>query len=139
MRVAADTNIIVSGLLWHGAPRQTLDAARDGLIDLFTSAVLLAELEDVLGRRKFAERLKSSQVTARELVLGYAALVTLVAPGPIPSVILEDPEDDAVLACAIAAQAQIIVTGDTHLLQFKEYEGIPIRTAAELLAQLASR
>jgi len=48
MRVVADTNIVVSGLLWKGNPRRLLDAARDGTIDLFTSAVLLTELEDVL-------------------------------------------------------------------------------------------
>ena len=58
MGIVADTNTVVSGLLWHGAPRQVLDNARSGKIKLFTSAVSLAELEDVLGRKKLAERLK---------------------------------------------------------------------------------
>ena len=53
MRVVADTNIIISGIFWRGAPRQTLEAAHSGVIDLFTSAVLLAELEDALNRHKF--------------------------------------------------------------------------------------
>ena len=47
MRVVADTNIVVSGLLWRGSPRRVLDAARDSVIELFTSAELLAELEGV--------------------------------------------------------------------------------------------
>ena len=51
MRVVVDTNTIVSGLFWHGAPRRVLDAARTGRIQLFTSPVLLAELEDVLSRK----------------------------------------------------------------------------------------
>jgi putative PIN family toxin of toxin-antitoxin system len=52
MRVVADTNIVVSGLLWRGGPRQILDAARDGVIELFTSGALLDELEEVLTREK---------------------------------------------------------------------------------------
>jgi len=58
MQVVADTNIVVSGLLWRGNPRQILDAARDGIIGLFTSAMLLEELEDVLSREKFAALLQ---------------------------------------------------------------------------------
>jgi putative PIN family toxin of toxin-antitoxin system len=54
MRVVADTNVVVSGLLWRGNPRRVLDAARDGIIELFTSIVLLEELEDVLSRERFA-------------------------------------------------------------------------------------
>jgi len=50
MRIVADTNIVVSALLWRGNPRRLLDAARDGIIELFTSAVLLEELEEVLSR-----------------------------------------------------------------------------------------
>ena len=65
MRVVADTNIIVSGLLWKGNPRRVLEAARDGTIDLFTSAVLLTELEVVLDRQKFAHRLESAGVFPR--------------------------------------------------------------------------
>lgn len=54
MRAVADTNVVVSGLLWHGPPRQVLDAARNGVVSLFTSAELLAELEEVLSRESFA-------------------------------------------------------------------------------------
>lgn len=96
----ADTNIVVSGLLWRGKPRRVLDAARDGIIELFTSTGLLKELEDVLGREKFAPRLVAAQVTAHELMLGYAALAMAVDAPSIEPVILADPDDDAVLACA---------------------------------------
>jgi len=118
MRVVADTNIVVSGLLWKGNPRRVLDAARNDTIDLFTSAVLLTELEDVLNRKKFAQRLTSACVSPRELVLGYAALAGVTQPAYLEPVILADPDDDAVLACAIAAEAEIIVSGDSHLLDW---------------------
>ena len=138
MRVVADTNTVVSGLLWHGAPRQVLDAAREGTIQLFTSKVLLAELTDVLGRGKFAERLKRARVQPSDLVLGFTALATVIEPAPTRAVILADPDDDVVLACAIAAQARAIVSGDSHLLDLKEYSKIPVLTASELLAQISS-
>lgn len=137
MRVVADTNIIVSGLLWKGNPRRVLDAARDGKIDLFTSAVLLTELEDVLNREKFAPRLTSAEVSPHELVLGYAALASVIQPANIEPVILADPDDDAVLACAVTAQAEIIVSGDSHLLGLSQYRDIRILTAAELAMKVS--
>jgi putative PIN family toxin of toxin-antitoxin system len=137
MRVVADTNTIVSGLLWQGAPRRVLDAAHVGVIDLFTSAILLAELEDVLGRDKFVQRLSQANVTGHELILGYAALATLVTPVAIDPVVIADPDDDAVLACAVAAHAEVIVSGDSHLLSLQGYEGIYIFTAANLLIRIS--
>jgi uncharacterized protein len=139
MRVVADTNIVVSGLLWRGNPRYLMDAAREGAIDLFTSAVLLAELEDVLGRERFAQRLTAAEVTANSLVMGYAALASVVQSASIAPVVLADPDDDAVLACAVGAQAAVIVSGDSHLLGLKSYRGMPIQTASELIEKLSSR
>ena len=55
MRVVADTNVVLSGLLWHGLTRELLHAARQGTVELFTSGALLAELEEVLQREKFLE------------------------------------------------------------------------------------
>ena len=136
MRVVAATNIIVSGLLWRGLPRRVLDAARDDIIELFTSVVLLDELEDVLSREKFAKRLEGTNVTAHELVMGYAALATVIEVEPIEPVILADTDDDAVIACALAGQCEVITSGDSHLLDLKQHQSIRILTAAELLAEL---
>lgn len=135
MRVVADTNTIVSGLLWHGAPRQILDAARAGRIELFTTAVLLAELEDVLHSKKLEQCLALAGLKPKDLVLGYAALAIIVECAAIEPVIREDPEDDAVLGCAVAACAEAIVSGDSHLLKLKQFRNIPILTADELLTK----
>ena len=136
MRIVADTNTVVSGLLWMGNSRQVLEMARRGTIYLFTSAHLLAELEDVLSRDKFAYRLTSADVTVQDLVLGYAALASIIEPATIEPVILADQDDDAVLACAVAAQADVIVSGDSHLLNLKQYGDIHIITAAQLLKEI---
>src|SRR5688572_21572279 len=137
MRVVAYTNIVVSGLLWRGNPRRVLDMARAGKIDLFTSAILLAELEDVLSREKFAWRLASANVTPHELVLGYAALASVIEPAIIGRVILADPDDDAVIACAVAVQGEAIVSGDSHLLDLKHYGDTRVLTAAELVEEIS--
>jgi putative PIN family toxin of toxin-antitoxin system len=137
MRTVPDTNIVVSGLLWRGNPRRILDAARDGIIELYTSPVLLEELEDVLIREKFAERLKAAGITVQELVEGYSALAMVIDAEPIEPVIIRDPDDDAVLACAITAEAEIIVSGDDDLLHLKEHQGIRILTATKFLAELS--
>ena len=136
MRVVADTNIVVSGLMWRGNPRRILDAARAGDLTLVTTGALLAELEDVLGREKFAERLAAAGVAIRDLVLGYAALASVIESAEIEPVVLVDPDDDAVIACAVAGNSEVIVSGDSDLLDLNQYRGIRIITAAELVAEI---
>jgi putative PIN family toxin of toxin-antitoxin system len=133
MRAVADTNVVVSGLLWSGPSRRVLDRARAGAIDLFTSPELLSELEEVLSRRKFSQRLALAGVEPRELVLGYAALARVILPLEISPVIERDPDDDAVLACALTIRAEVIISGDRHLLDLKEHQGIRIVTASAFL------
>jgi putative PIN family toxin of toxin-antitoxin system len=116
-----------------------LDFARAGSLQLYTTAALLAELDEVLQRPKFAQRLSLVGVTSHTLILGYAALARLVEPAVIAPVILADPDDDAVLACAVAVHAEIIVSGDSHLLDLKKYAEIPIVTAAQLLTRIKSK
>ena len=117
-------------------PRQILDAARNGIIELFTSPMLLEELEEVLTRPKFGAMLEAADVTAHELVLGYAALTTVIEVDQIEPVILADRDDDDVLACALTAQGDVIVSGDSHLLDLKQHHAIRILREAELLAEI---
>jgi putative PIN family toxin of toxin-antitoxin system len=135
MHVVLDTNTVISGLLWHGPPRQIFTLAREGKIRLFTTSALLEELSDVLHREKFVARLALTNLTPAQLIVGYAALATRIEPFRIPPTIIADPDDDAVLACALAAEAKIIVSGDHHLLQLQQYEKIEIMRATEFLSK----
>ncbi len=136
MKIVLDTNTVISGLLWKGAPRQILDLARSGSLTLFTSPELLAELANVLERKKFSARLALAETNVDELVYGYAALAQTIRPAKIKPMIKVDPDDDKVLACAKAAKAEVITSGDDHLLNLKEYEGIRILTVNQLLAEV---
>lgn len=131
MRLVLDTNTAISGLLWHGTPGKLIDAARAKSVSLCTSAALLAELRGVLAREKFAKQLETRGLNAIEVFDGYAALTAIVVPAIIQPTIVNDPSDDAVLACALGAKAEIIVSGDRHLLDLKEHRGIRVVTAAE--------
>jgi putative PIN family toxin of toxin-antitoxin system len=137
VRVVADTNTVVSAFLWGGPPAQLLESARAERITLFSSAVLIAELEDVLGRQKFTARIAQVGSSVPELLAGYRALSTLVRPATLAAPVSRDPDDDHVLACALAAKAELIVSGDKrHLLILGEYQGIPIRTVSDALSRL---
>lgn len=136
MRAVADSNVVVSGLLWRGPSRALLDLAREGRIELFTSLELLGELLDVLGRPKFQPRLQLAAVAPIDLVVGYASLATRIHTREREPVIAEDPDDDAVLACALAAEADVIISGDRHLLALEVYRGITILTPRRALDSL---
>ena len=139
LRAVADTNTVVSGLLWQGAPRALLDAARSGQISLYTSAALLAELAEVLPRAKFAKRVAVAQMSVERLVRRYARLARSITPAEIKPTVLADTDDDAVIACALAAGVDLIVTGDKRLLNIKSHIGIPLVTVAEALRRLTER
>ena len=137
MRLVLDTNTAVSGLIWGGVPGQLIDAAVAAKVQLIASLPLLDELQAVLFRKKFAGQFAAQETTAGTLFEGYAALVQLVVPTEIRPVILADPDDDIVLATAVAGGADAIVSGDSHLLAIGEYCGMPIITPAAALSRLA--
>jgi putative PIN family toxin of toxin-antitoxin system len=124
LRAVVDTNVVVSGLLWKCAPRDLLAAARAGRLSLYTSAELLAELAEVLARAKFAKRVAAANMSAERLARRYARLARCVAPADIKPTVLADPDDDAVLACALAAAADLIVSGDQRVRNLKCASGM---------------
>ncbi len=131
MRLVLDTNTALSGLLWGGTPGRLIDAAEAGQVGLISSRALLAELQGVLSREKFVKQLAKRGLTVADVFDGHAALVTIVTPAVIAPTIMRDPADDQVLAAALAAQADLIVSGDAHLLDLKSFRGIGIVNAAD--------
>ncbi len=124
----------MSGFFWGSAPRLLLDAATEGRIELATSTALIDELADVISRAKFSRKLAERNLTPRGLLNRYAMLARRVTPASIRHTVMDDADDDAVLACALAAQADLIVSGDAHLRNLKRYHHMPILVAGEALA-----
>jgi putative PIN family toxin of toxin-antitoxin system len=133
-----DTNVLLSGLLWHGPPHALLVRARDGAVDLVLSPALIEELAEVLARPKFADILARTSRTPERILAELRRFVDVVAALPLPRPICRDPDDDEVLACALAARADLIVSGDDDLRVLGMFENIPIVGAAEALARIGS-
>jgi putative PIN family toxin of toxin-antitoxin system len=129
MRLVLDTNAVIAALLWHGPPRQLLEAAIDGRLGLATNQVLLDELKEALAYPKFAQRVAQQGTTIAQLVDQYTALANLAPAASISPTMIADPDDDAVLACGLAARADLVVSGDHALLNLKHYHGIAIVSA----------
>lgn len=139
MRIVLDTNIVLSALLWQGTPHHLLVAIRQQPgAQLYSSTALLEELADVLTRSSAAKRLALIGKSAREVLADYVEAIELVEPIDVPRVVAGDVDDDQVIAAAVAARAELIVSGDRkHLLPLGNHQGIAIVEASEALRRLA--
>ena len=135
MRFVVDTNILISAFFWGGVPGKVLDVAQRNDATLVTSEVLLTELLTVLQREKFAERLRRINRTPSQFLQNYRAMVEVVDVTPLAQPVCDDPDDDAILACAVSGVADVIVSGDDDLLRLKLYAAIPIIKPAQFLSQ----
>lgn len=133
MVVVADTNILISALLWNGQTTPVFHLVRDGKIQIAVNESLLDEFERVLSYSKFHQQFTKLGKTPSQIIQEFLEIAILVDDIPIPPTILEDLSDDRVLACAFAASASMIISGDQHLLKLKRWRGIPIVTARTFL------
>ena len=131
MRIVVDTNVIVSALVFGGLPRRIFEAVESGRCGFYHSADIESETRRVL-RAKFGwdeERLD------RYLPVLWR-LGERVMPRRRVNAVREDPDDNRILECALAADADTIVSGDGHLLRLGAFEGITILTPREFLRAL---
>ena len=135
LRIVLDTNTVISALLWGGKPGRVLNAVYSHHAKLCASPFLLREFSRTLAKRKFEERLNVLQASHAALENHYQKLVAVIEPEFVPEVILSHPPDNHILACALKAKADVIVSGDAHLKALKSYMGIPIVNSAGFLAE----
>lgn len=136
MRAVLDTNVLVSGLLWKGAPHSLLEHLRTGALTIVLSPVLLAELSEVLQRPKLAAIIERAGIDGVTVLADFRNVAEVIEPLPLSTPASRDRDDDAVLALAAAARVDVIVSGDDDLLALGSYSGIPILGPAAALRKL---
>ena len=137
MKLVVDTNTIISGSPWQGPPARLISAALGGQAQMFLSLPMLLELQETLQLPKFAQRLAGQGETPVSIAARFRAACREAVPARItPPAELRDPDDAHVLACAVSAEADAIVTGDKDLLTLGSFAGIPIVDATEALKRL---
>ena len=140
MRIVLDTNVVLSGLLWRGAPHDLLvTIGQRSSIHLYSSPALLEELADVLARPSATKRLALIDRSAHDVLADYVEAVELVEMANVPRVVGGDIDDDQVIAAAVAARADLLVSGDRkHLLPLDSHQGIDIVDAVEALRRITA-
>jgi uncharacterized protein len=134
-RVVLDTNVIVSAALWGGKPGQLVALATKGQISLYTSRFFLNELQNTLNKLKLQDPIARTGFDRASIFRNYLELTNLVRVREVVA-LSRDPDDDHLIACALAARADFIVTGDDDLLVLGSVDGIRILRVAEVLGEL---
>lgn len=132
MRVVPDTNVLVSAIVFGGPPGYLVELAAEGHLVLVLSPPLIDELREVL-RRKFG--FSDAAAYHAETLLRKISIV--VEPEREVAIIGRDPEDNRVLETALAGDADVIVSGDRHLLGLEKFGAVPIMSPRELLDKIA--
>ena len=128
-KVVIDTNIYISAIFWGGKPRKILDMGRDDRILIFTSSEIEGEIAEKL-RTKF--RLAKEEI--EQIISDFSTFTIPVKITNAIRAVLDDPDDDKFVECAVSCGADFIISGDKHLLNMKEYHGIKILRASECLS-----
>ena len=129
IKVILDTNILISAIVFGGRPRQVLEAAIKGKVQLVLTEEIIEEIKGVLEGKKFQYPKEITDL----IVLELEALAEIIKPKDRLTIIAKDPEDNLVLECAQQAKADFIVSRDTHLLEIKDFAGTRILTHDEFI------
>ena len=138
LRVVIDTNVIVSGILSRrGAPAELLNAWRERRFLLLSSPAIIAEVRAILQYPHFYKKYPLSDEEIEQIIslLEHDALL-LAGNANVTGSVTADPKDEIFLDCALIGQADVIVSGDHHLLELDVYRNIPIITTRQFLEQL---
>lgn len=132
MNVILDTNVFVAGVFFSGPPATILRAWRDGRITLVVSPQIIDEYRRVT--HELATQFPAVDPgPPLELLAVHARMVE--AP-PLPEVVCTDPTDDMFLACAIASNSRVVVSGDKALLRTSGYRSVEVITPRAFLSRL---
>lgn len=134
MKTVLDTNVIVSStVVPAGNAAEILKRLEEGLFELLISEEILAECRRALGYPRVCKRHRYTDEQIEQVLASIRQIATVVTPTVVLNVVAADPDDNRIFECAVAGGADYIVSGDAHLLDLQEFEGIPILPPAAFL------
>jgi hypothetical protein len=133
MKVVADTNVIISMLLWGKSLEQLFTLINRRQIILCFSPETIDELLRVIHYPDIAKQAEKLNINTEALLDKLLAASLIYYPNIKVNIITDDPSDNRLLEIALTAQAEYIISGDKHLLQLKQFHNIPIYRPAQFL------
>ena len=131
IKVVVDTNVMVSALLWEGKPHKLINLAEEKQIIPYATIETLTELEEVLQRKKFKERIGLLATSVDQLMFLVKTLVEIIDIEEVVFCVEADADDDIFLSCALNSKAKYVISGDAHLLDLKHLGEILIVSVME--------
>ena len=130
VKVVVDTNVVVSALLFGGAPGKLIGLWQSGAVKPVASKEIVDEYIRVLTYPKFKLSEEEINYLLYQEILPFFEIID-VQQGP--QIIEKDPQDDKFISCALKARAGYLISGDKHLLALKSYQKIKILSPAEFI------
>ena len=130
MKIVLDANIFISAAFWRGNPKEIINRVSMGKDTLFISNAIIAEVNSVFRKRKFhltEEEVEHHLRDIKQMSTKITVTERVIDGG------CRDKTDDRYLECAVTAHADYVISGDIHLRELKEYQGIRILNPAEYL------
>ena len=133
-KAVVDTSVLVSGFLTEGgATARVIELAQQGRFTCCLSAYILDEIHRSLTQPRLMASYGHTLAAVDRFCQALLAASVFIAEPPAIGPVSRDPNDDQVLACAIAAEADYLVTGDKDLLVLEQYKDVTILTVRQFL------
>ena len=132
MRIVLDTNVLISALGWNGNERAALLETLSDDMDLLLSEDIINEFFHVLSYDKFANVSIEKIGLFIEIIMETSIIIDTKTN---ITIVDDDPDDNRILECAVDRKADCIVSGDKHLLNLGEYQGIKILNSRDFLSE----
>ena len=138
MRIAVDTNVLVSATFWYGASYRIIELVERKEIELILSKDIIEEFAAVLEYDEIQTKVKNKNLEMKRTVETIVSISTVVIPKQRFDVVKEDPDDNKILDCAVEGRVDCIISQDNHLLKLGAFKGIRIVAPDDFLKEIAT-
>ena len=129
MKTVVDTNVLISGIFFDGPPARILEAWYRGELELVVSNEILEEYFEVCERLS----LRYPKIDITQILILIVQNCQIVDLLPLPKPASSDEDDDKFIACALASDTKVIISGDSDLLALSSYENVQIVTPRDFV------